>query len=483
MRPFTRHVLSPPPGAGGRAEGRPSGRQGSLKSLLRSSTLVVGARVAGAVLGIGAQILLARILSAEDLGNFFIALSLATVLATVATLGYPWIVPAILARADAAGRPHRAAAFLAWARREIGMASAGLAVAAILVVLLAPSYPAHTRSVLIAGVLTAPVFALMRFNGAVANARRKFAVGYLPDLFWRPLLLLGLILALWGLFGKFDLLSLLFGHLAISVALTAYMSQQLAAADRIRDGLPPVLDRLRPGRRGQGRRWRARALPMVVATLFIGVFADLDLLFAGTILNEAETGIFGVSIKISMFLAFSIQAVHQLILRDAADALHNRDKSALDAILFRANLTNLLVSLGAVAGVYLLAERFLALFGPAFTDGGLCLLILTAAQAIRAAAGPATQILALTGHVRTTVPAFAAGLVLLLVANLALVPLYGITGAALAVLIVTAIWSLWLSLIAKARTGIDVAIVRLPPPPLWLSAKAGGRSPSDPISY
>jgi len=213
---------------------------------------------------------------------------------------------------------------------------------------------------------------------------------------------------------------------------------------------------------------------MVVATLFIGVFADLDLLIAGSILNETETGIFGVCIKISMFLAFSIQAVHQVMVRDVANALQSRDRSALGAILFKANLTNLLVSLGAVAGVYLLARHFLALFGPEFVDGGLSLLLLAAAQAIRAAAGPATQILALTGHVRATLPVFAAGLALLFATNLALVPLYGLTGAALAVLIVTAVWSMGLSLLAKARTGLDVAIFRLPQLSALSGAKVGG---------
>ncbi|MDP2619420.1 MAG: polysaccharide biosynthesis C-terminal domain-containing protein [Hyphomicrobiales bacterium] len=474
MRIFTHEPLSRPRGHGATAARLAAGRPGGLKSLLRSSSLAVGARVAGAVLGICAQILLARILSAEDLGNFFVALSLATVLATVSTLGYPWIVPMILARADAAGRPHRAAAFLAWARRDIGVVSAGLAVVAILGIWLVPSFSIHTRWVLTAGAATAPVFALMRFNGPVANARRKFALGYLPDLFWRPLFLLGLIVALWALFGRFDVTGLLLGHLAITIALAAEMARRLNAADGTGDGVATAPGRLGPGRRGQGRRWRARALPMVVATLFIGVFADLDLLIAGSILNETETGIFGVCIKISMFLAFSIQAVHQVMVRDVANALQSRDRSALTAILFKANQTNLLVSLGAVAGVYWLARHFLALFGPEFVDGGLSLLLLAAAQAIRAAAGPATQILALTGHVRATLPVFAAGLALLFATNLALVPLYGLTGAALAVLIVTAVWSMGLSLLAKARTGLDVAIFRLPQLSALSGAKVGG---------
>jgi len=437
-------------------------RAGSLNAMLKSSTLVVGSRIGGAVLGMVAQVFLARILSAEDLGNFFIALSLATVLAIVSTLGYPWIVPVILARADAAARPHRAAAFLAWARREIGILSASLAVLGLVLVLVLPSFTPHTRLILAVGVLTAPVFAFMRLYSAVANARRRFALAYLPELFWRPFLLLSLIVALWILFGSFDLVTLLIGHLAIALALTANMGLRLSAG-ATEEGALAAADRLNPGRRGQGRRWRARAMPMVVATLFVAVFADLDLLFAGTVLNDAHTGVFGVCIKISMFLAFSIQAVHQVILRDAADALQSRDRAALDALLFKANATAFLVSVSAVIGAALLARQVLALFGPEFVQGALCLVILTIAQAVRAAAGPAAQILALTGHQRTTVPVFAAGLVLLLAVNLALVPLYGLVGAALAVLIVTAIWSVWLSFIVRARVGVNVTLVRRPP--------------------
>jgi O-antigen/teichoic acid export membrane protein len=438
--------------------------------------LVVGARITGAILGFALQILLARLIGAEALGIFFLAVSLASVLSIFCSLGYPWIVARFVAEFEANGNSSLKATFIAWVRQEIALVSLLLVSLVLLAVLVLPSVPIEKRLSLALGALTAPIFAYMKLNAGLANAYKRFALAYFPDLLWRPVLFLGLILALWMSATSFDVVFLVAGHLIIVLGLTVIQARWL------RDVNDGVLSReyefgqAKQIQRAHRKKWRHHALPMIIATLFIGVFSDLDLVIIGTLLPASEVAIFGASIKIALFLAFSIQAVHQLILRDAADALQSQDHPLLSAILAKANAINIVTSLGATLAVALFGRDILRLFGPEFIEGYVCLVILVLAQTIRAAAGPATQILTLTGYERNSIPVFGVGLLLLVITNILLVPKFHLVGAALAVIVVTLIWSVGLAYVAWARTGVNTAILPMPGFAALRSLKTGARS-------
>jgi O-antigen/teichoic acid export membrane protein len=413
-------------------------------------------------LGFALQILLARLIGAEALGIFFLAVSSATVLSIFCTLGYPWIVARFVAKYEADGDTSLKATFIEWVRKEIALVSLLLVSIALLTIFFLPSISIDKRFSLALGALTAPIFANMKLNAGLANAHKRFALAYLPDLFWRPVLLLGLVLALWISSISFNVVFLVAGHLVIVLTLTVIQARSLRGVNGDVPSREYKLGQAKQIQRAQGKQWRHHALPMVIATLFIGAFSDLDLVIIGTLLPASEVAIFGASIKIALFLAFSIQAVHTLILRDAADALQSGDHPLLSAILAKANAINIITSLGATLAVALIGRDILRLFGPEFIEGYICLVILVLAQTVRAAAGPATQILTLTGHERYSIPVFGVGLLLLLIFNILLVPKFHLVGAALAVLVVTLIWSVGLAYVAWARTGVNTAILPMP---------------------
>ena len=447
-----------------------------MKSLIKTSMFVVGARITGAILGFATQILLARLIGVEALGIFFLAVSLAIVLSIFCSLGYPWIVVRFVAKYETNGNSSLKARFIGWVRQETALVSLLLVSLTLLTILLLPAIPMEKRLSLALGALTAPIFASMKLNTALAMAHKRFALAYLPELLWRPVLLLGLILALWMSSTSFDVVYLVAGHLVIVLALTIIQARLLPD---INGG---VLSRIfefgkaKQTQRAQGKKWRRHALPMIIATLFISVFSDLDLVIIGILLPASEVAIFGASIKIALFLAFSIQAVHQLILRDAADALNSRDHPLLSAILAKANAINIVASLAATLAVAFIGRDILRLFGPEFVEGYVCLVILVLAQSIRAAAGPATQILTLTGYERNSIPVFGVGLLLLLITNLLLVPKFHLIGAALAVLIVTLTWSVGLAYVVWVRTGVNTTILPVSGFAALRASKFGTRS-------
>lgn len=446
--PQSQTVSSSQPGAAARG----------FKNLVKSSSLIVSARILGALVGIATQIVLARMLSAEALGLFFIAVSVAAVLSILCTLGYPMTVPRIVAQAAAAKEPGTLRAFMYRARIDSAAIALFLISGLVLIALSWPSISSDMRICLVVAAVTTPVFAAIRLNGSLANAHKRFAIGFLPDLFFRPLLLLAFILLAWSLWGAVSVAAILTGHLLIAAGLAGW---QIYRVSGLVPQQPPADPSTGPSQHPDARMWRRQAVPLVVAALFIGVFADLDLVIAGAILSEAETGVFGVCLKMSMFVAFGIQAVQQMILRDAADALHHGDSAEVRAVIARGNVLSLLGSIGATIGLVTFGRDILGYFGPAFESGYYSLIILMIAQIVRAAAGPATQILALTGHEKASLPVFATGLVLLLLANLALVPWFGILGASIAVLLVTVVWTIWLALTVRRQLGINTLSLKV----------------------
>ncbi len=424
----------------------------SPAGLLKSSSIAVSARVFGAVFGLLTQILLAKFLGAEDIALFFVATGLAAVMAIICTLGYPLLVPRIAAEAAQKNDPGKLAVFMSQARIDTVLLCTLLATGLLLAAWGLPFLTQGARESLTFAALTLPPFAMLRLNGSLANALKRFELGFLPDLFARPLLLLGLVVLLWFVWSSFSIETILVGHVAIAGVLAIWQSIKLkSGSGRLASPSKQTVTE----RKKLAAGWRRRALPMVLAALFIGAFADLDIVVARLVLDDVQTGIFGVCLKISLFVAFGIQAVHQLILRDAANALNAGNHQMVRDVISKANALTLLGSIGSALFVVLFGPDLLGFFGPEFEIGIECLIVLMIAQVVRAAAGPATQILTLTGHEKSCLPVFAVCIALLLVGNLALVYLFGLAGAAYTVLIVITVWSVWTAVIVRKRLGLN----------------------------
>ncbi|MEQ9143416.1 MAG: lipopolysaccharide biosynthesis protein [Parvibaculaceae bacterium] len=433
----------------------PAGK-GAGARLLKTSSLVVGARISGAFVGVLTQMLLARLLSAPEIGVFFVATSLAAVLAIICTLGYPMLMPKIAAEAQERGVPSLLRAFVSRARTDAALLC-GLSVAALAAVAWgAPEDAGVPRAALIFAALTLPAFALLRLNGSLANAQRRFELGFLPDLFLRPLLLLALVLGLWAASPLLSIEAVLAGHVAIAAGLAVWQMRRLAGR-RHSEAMAPHEDSA-----ALAADWRRRAAPLVIAALFIGVFADLDIVLASLFLDGEQLGVFGVCLKISLFTGFGIQAVHQLILRDTADALRTDDARSTHAVMARANLLSLIGSVGSAIVVLVAGREILGFFGEEFVAGYGCLVLLMLAQVVRAAAGPATQVLTLSGHEKACLPVFLTSLVALAASNAVFIQFWGLLGAATAVLAVSALWSGWLAMLAHRKLGLNTAVIIAP---------------------
>ena len=431
----------------------------AFAKLLKTSTLIFGARLLGAVLGFGTQVALARLLGADALGTFYLALSLAGVMGILCGLGYPAITSRFVAEYRAEDKLDVLRAFVATTRRDTLLVALALLLLFGAGLLLWLGGSPELQLCLLIGALTAPAFAFVRLNGALANAYRRFALSYLPDLLARPALFLAAMAVLVAAQVNVTVAQLLAINLVIVVGVTAFQAVRIRRT-RVEDHLAEAsAPQDRSDRKPRGGQWRRHALPMVVVALFTALFADFAMLNLGLVLPTGDIAVFGVCLKVALLMGFCIQVIHQLVLPDAADAHVRGDKAGLGAILRRANLVTTAACVAGTLTLVFIGDRILMVFGQEFVQGHTALVILSLSQAVRAAAGPSPQILTLAGQERASIPVFGTCLVVMAGLCAGLGMLYGLEGAAVAVLLVTLIWSTWLSAIASRATGVQIAIV------------------------
>ena len=128
----------------------------------------------------------------------------------------------------------------------------------------------------------------------------------------------------------------------------------------------------------------------------------------------------------------------------------------LQRVITTAARVTVALALPAALMLSLFARPILGLvFGSEFERGALCLVILCGAQVVNAGAGSVGLILKMTGHERDAALGMAFGAFTNVVLNTALVPVWGIDGAALATGMSLIVWNVFLVARVWKRLSLD----------------------------
>ena len=192
------------------------------------------------------------------------------------------------------------------------------------------------------------------------------------------------------------------------------------------------------------RRWPKTSAPIdplllraglpMMANLFLQIFSDWIILAAvsgGA--SAAEAGAFRVAIQVVTIILTLISTTELYIAaRFAGDFRAGRPDLAWKRHR-RASLLMAAVAVPLVAIMILFPEQLLGLvFGPEFLIAAPALAIMAGGQLVVALRGPIGAMLSMSGNEPTQLKLTLAGLALLLLLAYTLIPLYGLTGAAMA---------------------------------------------------
>ena len=178
--------------------------------------------------------------------------------------------------------------------------------------------------------------------------------------------------------------------------------------------------------------WFKISLPLLAGGISEIVTLNADVLLLNLFRPPEEIGIYYAAAKTTALALFVLYAVGTAYAGRiaAASALGNRGE--IETLVGQAVRWTFIPSAAVTLAILAMGYPVLASFGEGFTDAYPLMFILAAGILTKASMGPSELLLNMLGHQRASALSMATAAVLSVVLNLILIPIWGVTGAAVA---------------------------------------------------
>jgi O-antigen/teichoic acid export membrane protein len=402
-------------------------------------------RVAGAALAFLLNVAIGRLLGTSEAGLYYLALSIATIASVVTRLGLENTVLRFVASYAGEEDWARVRSVLRYALIWSGGASITLA---LIVIIGAPWIAAGVfdtpplapmLAVIILSVLSVN---LMTLSSEALKGISMAGSSTLVSSIIYPTIALVL---LWPAFS-------IFGTLGAAVA---YLGGTLMAAavglliwKRTLSNKPMVLQKINIHEMRQSSRplW----VTMIINRALLPWLPVLMLGFLGT---SADVGILGAATRIVMLVSFLLIAINTVVAPQFATLYRSQNISGLVQLASKVSGMITLASTPFFLVLFFSGDFVMSLFGSDFSAGGDVLALLTIGQMANVITGPVGLILMMGGFEKDARQASILSLVILVIAMVWAVPLWGMLGAALATTLSVIAGNLVSMLFVRRRIG------------------------------
>jgi O-antigen/teichoic acid export membrane protein len=417
----------------------------------RDAVTAFAVRVASAGILYLSQVALARWMGAFEYGIYVFVWTWVLVLSGLSHLGFPTLmmrlVPEYLVRGhDALLRGlllgGRAAAVLA----GIILACAGIA----LIWLLGDRINGHYLLPVCLALICVPLCALSDVQDGIGRGRGWMAAGLAPPYVLRPLLLLGCMAAA-QLAGLPPNASIAAGC-AVVATWAASLVQMLLLAHG--DGSSAAGG----DRRYDFKAWLVAALPLLVISGCEIVLQNTDVLIVSAYMTPIEVGMYFAAAKTMSLVMFVHYAVGSAVANRFSALKAIGDHDGLRALVRDAVHWTFWPSLAGAAVLLVLGKPLLWLFDPQFTAAYPVMCVLAVGFLVRASMGPAEFVLNMLGEQTLCALVLLVSAALDVALSFALVPAFGMMGAAAATSIALATAALMSYVVARRRLELEISI-------------------------
>lgn len=432
----------------------PSDLSALLSSGLLRSVGSLGIKVATAGLTYLTYVVLSRTQTESEYGHFAFGLALATVLAILAGMGQSTAVLRLWPQLRAQGEKGDAEAVVA-AGSAITI-GASLILAGLLCVLAVASIPflppRETINHFIGAAFLILPMALAEYNSSVLRAQGSLWTALLPrDIVWR----LALPAAVMALFALGVVLS---GPDALTLSaalLIGALVLQMSVALRRNYA---VLPRVAPVRQ-HWQRWGSLSKWLLLGALIETFTLNADVILVGLMLDLESSGLYFNAFRTAGLMTLFTFAIELVIAPMVAEHYHSGAMRKAQAITALCAWAGFVFSLVIFALFLFFGEFILSLFGPSYAEGTLVLLLLAFGLLFDAVTGPSKIVMMMTGHERAYVGIFGAIMGIGFLVQIAVIPIWGIVGAAAVNMGARILAQVAIALWCRYRIGLDTSLL------------------------
>ncbi len=408
-------------------------------------------RIANAAIAFLSQVLLARWMGAFEYGIFVLVWVTMIIVGNLSCLGFHTSVIRFVPEYLQTGRFAELRGILLTSRLFVLIASSAIAaLGAVGLWLFSGAIESYYVVPFYLGIICLPMIALSDVLQGIARANAWATSALAPTYLIRPILILVFMAG-----------ALLTGQEAS--ATTAIMAAILATYATTICQLLNVTTRIdrkvaAGPRQVSLRFWISVSLPIFLVESFFFLLTNADVLMVGVYMDPHDVGVYYAAVKtlaIAHFVYFAVKAgVAQRYAHLASDgAPQELARFARETVSWTFWPT---VALALV--ILAIGKPMLMLFGPGFDAGYPLLFVLILGVVARAAVGPAESLLTMSGHQNICAAAYAATLAINVGLNIALIPQFGLWGAAIATTVAMTFEAASLSLIVWRKLGIVMAV-------------------------
>jgi O-antigen/teichoic acid export membrane protein len=422
------------------------------RRLLSGSAWATGGRGIVAFTALATNALLARLLSPQELGVYFLAFSVVGIGALLGSLGMEQAVVRFVAESIGLDQFNRARLMLGKTLAFGVLGALGVGAAYLFFGHVVAEELFHSQALVATTGLVAVWIVLMTLQGLLGGAFRSFHDIRLSTVFnglTTGVLITVLLGVMWLLGDQVSIttaLLLAVGAVSANVMFGGWMLYRKVEHLPRRGGEDRVL--------GAGGIMSV-ALPLAMTNLTVFVLTQGDLWILGAFRPPEEVALYGAAARAVVLVAMPLMVVNGVLPPLIAEMYAQGRRQQLERTL-RAT--------AAVAGIpaFLVLATFIVfgkpilglVFGDYFREGAAILALLSLAQLVNVWSGAGTLTLSYTGHQATLMTLSVVGGAVTIMAGLAVVGPYGATGVAAAMAAGIATYNVAVWIMAKRKTGL-----------------------------
>lgn len=428
-----------------------------LRLLRRGASGALLVQVGGAGFSLIVNVLLARLVGKAEYGVYTFALSWITVLTVLALLGQSSsvvrFIPTYLHRQEWGT--------LRGLRRGTSMlvlASSGviMLVGAGAVLMLRDRLGGTLERTLLIGFLLLPVLTQLGLNGAFFRGFKQAVSSGAYNNLVRPVVLMALVLIL-----ALPLGLRLTAPDIMAVSVVAALATLGCSEWRLTHAWPVAAKRVQPGYDVPAWLKLGRHLFFLAA---IGIVSDrVDVLILGGLAGAEAVGPYYAAARLAALALYGLTAVNTILAPMIAESYVADDRAKLARLVHHAARLTFVVTVVVALTIAIAGHWILGLFGKGFPESAYVpLLIILGGQCISAVAGPVGFLMTMTRYEREASWFLGASALLNVVLSLALIPAFGLVGAAIASAGSTIAWNLSALVFVRARLDVNPTVLPFP---------------------
>jgi O-antigen/teichoic acid export membrane protein len=409
-------------------------------------------------LSLGLAILLARFLGPEQYGIYAYVFALVSVFAIPAQFGLPQLVVRETAKAHVNAQWGIMRGVWRWATITTATLSAGVGLIILIAALFLAGYFSQLQfETFLWGLVLLPLIALGRLRGAALQGLRRVVLGQIPDGVLRPGLLIILTFAAVSWSGSECMSAskvMAFHSLA---ALMAFIFGSLS----LHFSEPPAFGSDR-SLMYDSKAWFSAIWPLALSGGMQQINMRADIIMLGFFGRATDVGVYRVAVQGASLVIVGLQVINTILPPYFARVHAERDWERLQQLAMQSARTALAAGLPAAVIIFLWSEEVIRLlFGVGYVGACVPLTILATGQVLNSAFCPVGPLLNMTGNERHNARTTATSVVVNIILNVTLIPLFGLIGAATASALTLAIRNYLLWRVAYVRLGIETMAIKL----------------------